>query len=605
MALILNTHRKKKTQPVPNDSAVIMPESEGPITTPQVEQPQVGAPGFSYSLPEFTPPALATPKEPTPPYRPDDFTSDELGLNSPPPAPGTNNVSGVTDLTPQNDVTDLNTPKDLKDPTDVKDLTAPSTTAAKSPYDELYESVYGEKPGYVSTDDPDGGFFKNYASRFIDQEKLAKREKARKTRLGILALADALRNFGNIYHTTRRAPSQKFNNPVGEEYARQQKEDALMQQRIEKEIERDLKLKERQYQHGANKIKFDAEQENKRQQMEFNKERFEEQKRKAKADEERKDKEFQERERHNKKMEEQAAQRIAISASNAARRGRSSGRGGGRGGSSGGGSQKVSKYQFNIPRTITTSSGKTGNYTTARAKENLVTGLYNLFVKQGRAHAGHKTYDSKVKELATQYHNDPEVKRQLNHIGITVGVAPTSDTHVVKPKAAKPTTAKQPVATTPQAKGSAKASSQQPKAASSQAVPKQPTTPTSTTTPKQPTQPKSPTKPTPPKTYTSSKTSMKVPSQLTTKEGKKINLDSGTVLDQTYKAMSRRGWVKPGATDDNGKIDAIHDALSNEWVRNMLDDIGFEYEYQEEDAPVGYGTSKFNNPDYDLKSFWE
>lgn len=36
----------------------------------------------------------------------------------------------------------------------------------------------------------------------------------------IAAVADALRHIGNIYNTTRYAPSQQFNNPVGEEYNR-------------------------------------------------------------------------------------------------------------------------------------------------------------------------------------------------------------------------------------------------------------------------------------------------------------------------------------------------------------------------------------------------
>lgn len=36
----------------------------------------------------------------------------------------------------------------------------------------------------------------------------------------IAAVADALRHIGNIYNTTQYAPSQQFNNPVQEEYAR-------------------------------------------------------------------------------------------------------------------------------------------------------------------------------------------------------------------------------------------------------------------------------------------------------------------------------------------------------------------------------------------------
>lgn len=43
----------------------------------------------------------------------------------------------------------------------------------------------------------------------------------------IMALGDALRHIGNIYHTVNYAPSQKFNSPVTEEYERYQKGKAV------------------------------------------------------------------------------------------------------------------------------------------------------------------------------------------------------------------------------------------------------------------------------------------------------------------------------------------------------------------------------------------
>ncbi|MBR1447859.1 MAG: DUF4200 domain-containing protein [Prevotella sp.] len=43
----------------------------------------------------------------------------------------------------------------------------------------------------------------------------------------IMALGDALRHVGNIYHTVNYAPSQKFNSPVTEEYERYQKGKAV------------------------------------------------------------------------------------------------------------------------------------------------------------------------------------------------------------------------------------------------------------------------------------------------------------------------------------------------------------------------------------------
>ena len=67
--------------------------------------------------------------------------------------------------------------------------------------------------------DPAGGFF-DYAGRtFTTPEQEQKYAKQSKTRMGIVALADALRHLGNIYHTTKYSPSQQFNSPVQQEYA--------------------------------------------------------------------------------------------------------------------------------------------------------------------------------------------------------------------------------------------------------------------------------------------------------------------------------------------------------------------------------------------------
>jgi hypothetical protein len=55
-------------------------------------------------------------------------------------------------------------------------------------------------------------------------------ERLRKTSVAnqrIMAIGDALRHIGNIYHTVNYAPNQQFNNPVQEEYERYQKGKAL------------------------------------------------------------------------------------------------------------------------------------------------------------------------------------------------------------------------------------------------------------------------------------------------------------------------------------------------------------------------------------------
>lgn len=60
-----------------------------------------------------------------------------------------------------------------------------------------------------------------------DEEKYRKASVARQR---IMAVADALRHIGNIYHTTKYAPSQKFNMPVEAERQRYQQEKALRDQ---------------------------------------------------------------------------------------------------------------------------------------------------------------------------------------------------------------------------------------------------------------------------------------------------------------------------------------------------------------------------------------
>lgn len=59
----------------------------------------------------------------------------------------------------------------------------------------------------------------------VDDEDKLKRDSVTNRR--ILALGDALRQIGNIYHTVHGAPSQQFNNPVQEEAQRYQQEKAI------------------------------------------------------------------------------------------------------------------------------------------------------------------------------------------------------------------------------------------------------------------------------------------------------------------------------------------------------------------------------------------
>ena len=101
-------------------------------------------------------------------------------------------------------------------------------------------------PQYVKTDDPDNGMLKYLTLLYGDPEQTAKRERADRQRMGILALGDAIRQMGNIYHTTKYAPSQTLNNQAAEEYERIKTQEALNQKQRQAIAELNLKLQAQQ-----------------------------------------------------------------------------------------------------------------------------------------------------------------------------------------------------------------------------------------------------------------------------------------------------------------------------------------------------------------------
>ena len=66
---------------------------------------------------------------------------------------------------------------------------------------------------------PDGGFFGWAGRTYTSPQQEQQYRKQSRARMGIMAVADALRHLGNIYHTTKYAPSQQFSKPVEQEYA--------------------------------------------------------------------------------------------------------------------------------------------------------------------------------------------------------------------------------------------------------------------------------------------------------------------------------------------------------------------------------------------------
>ena len=74
---------------------------------------------------------------------------------------------------------------------------------------------------------PTSGMDAVIASMYTSPEQEERMRRASLANQRILAIGDALRHIGNIYHTVNYSPSQQFNSPVTEEYERYQKGKAV------------------------------------------------------------------------------------------------------------------------------------------------------------------------------------------------------------------------------------------------------------------------------------------------------------------------------------------------------------------------------------------
>ena len=297
-------------------------------------------------------------------------------------------------------------------------------------YQDAFDRVYGEKPGFVATDERDGGFW-DWARNVVDPEELRKAQKENKTRMGIIALADALRHFGNIYHTTKGAPAQTLTNATEKEYQRQQQEEQLAIERLQKQYESDMKRLDLQYKRAMEEQRYKDAQEIKRMQLELQKSQQEATERYREQQQQNWQDKFEADERHREVMESQGQQRIYISG---ARGGGGSRGGGSRGGGvrGGGGRYRVSgggkgkggrggsggtaadggevKYSFEVPDSIARRQGD---------KDAYVEKAYSSLVKAGFASAGKRTIGTKKEEIERQLRN-PAVRKTLQMFGITV-----------------------------------------------------------------------------------------------------------------------------------------------------------------------------------------
>ena len=184
-----------------------------------------------------TPVSPTTGTPPSPPPTPGmPVTPSTPGMPVTPPTPSTSPAtvpggSAAGPSTPSSEYSD--TPQGQ-----VPRASASPSLSKDQPQSPWLSQFTPQPPNSFSpTSDPDRGVMAYIQRLYGDPEDDAKRERANKQKLAILAVGDAIRNLGNIYHTTKYAPSQKFNEPVKEEYARQLNEDKLQLARKQKAIE--------------------------------------------------------------------------------------------------------------------------------------------------------------------------------------------------------------------------------------------------------------------------------------------------------------------------------------------------------------------------------
>lgn len=498
-------------------------------------------------------------------------------------------------------------------------------------YQDAFDQVYGNKPGFVATDDRDGGFYE-WARNVVDPEELRKAQKENKTRMGIIALADALRHFGNIYHTTKGAPAQTLTNATEKEYARQQQEEQLAIERLQKQYETEIRRLEKEAALAERRHEFEQRQELQRQiaemrqdyqndMLKFNREREEnlQEDREARREE---------NARYHDLQNSLGWGRINYGGgSRGGGGGRRSGGGGGRrgGGRSARGGSKGG-LTIDVPDEIKTNDGRTITFVGNGEKDAYINELYDMLsdphhqlVEHVNGNTGTQTKLKNIYEAAKKY---PEVRAYLDDAGLTLhgeegsfGRDGDRGAHSPKPAPAQDTTSKggkkngkvKVGATEAQQRGTFKrtaisqAKSMYENARSrlgggrSSASSKPAAKPQAQSTPK----PQAP-KPTPKpqgqpklkpgpsverkrystKVFEGSRgNTLDVPSEVyNRKTGKWQMQPQERWVSAIYDATVRKGWVEGGAKTISQMVDKICDACDDQRVVDALNNMGIYFD---------------------------
>ena len=379
---------------IPGKVPPVTPPSEGIITEPQVEGPSMNTiytEGETFTPTDMTPQAVSKsiakgnleepPAQFTPSYNPTELAKvegepQESGLYKPVDYSAKEMAGALAN-------------GGFKEKTEDRPFTPSEYDPKQLAIQDAFDSVYGDKPGFVPTDEADGGFL-DWARNVVDPEELRKKKKENKMRLGITALADAFRHFGNIYHTTKGAPSQTLTNATEKEYLKQQQEEQKALALLQQEYESEMKRLDLAYKRALERQKYEEAKELQKEKIQLQKDNFE--LRKEIAENNRIQQEFnrtlagekfEETKRHNKWSEGNQDARTYFYTHGGGRSGGGRGRGGqsARGGGKGG-------LTVDIPDEITRNDGSQVSFAGDGDKEDYINELYDVLHNEGLVKKG-------------------------------------------------------------------------------------------------------------------------------------------------------------------------------------------------------------------------
>lgn len=436
MVKIFNQPEKKPTPtdigvtPKPNDNGQPSQTMPSPFAETQVNEPitesQVEGPAMNtvYTNTNFTPAAPTSLPPATP--APEGYDPKALARTvnqSPSQDSGLFKPQGIEGFTPKQLSKAIATGQYPTEPA----ATEPFKPAQYNPQDmamsDNFDSVYGDKPGFVSTNDPDGGFW-DYARSLVTPEQIEEQRRENRSRLGILALGDAIRQFGNIYHTTKGAPSQTLNNPVEEEWKRQEAKSQRLIAQLQENYKTHMQQLEKAAQRAEKQREFDVLQgirlEQQRATEEYRRDSNALKLKLAEMQDAREQRRMDETERWHDMSNRTALTKIYYGGGRGGGGGSRRGGGGGRYRVSGGGGRSktgnTTTSRLSIPKQVTTSRGTTVLDTPGK-QNDYVKSVYDALANKGLVEKGKRNRNTQLQEIESKL-NNPDVLKVVTDAGL-------------------------------------------------------------------------------------------------------------------------------------------------------------------------------------------